>query len=480
MNEQRILSEQLRHAVILALFADAPTLGAGDKVVAAEFIVCGKIVISLFGGLSQPIPLILGGAMLPSGRQIGGTEQLGFQRKRVEKLIVQLGQILGSFLAHARDVQRMTVPLAGSDVAIPMISVFVQPGKALALALCQNEFDFIHRMRIAPDVLDECDADLAHHARKVHLMHHAFDIRHTDLEGMMDVLAAEDGVDLLGKCRRDQPLAVKLSDGNLRFRLPPFVSAYTSFAVRILHGNHIGARHVLVRIVHDDDAVIAPQIRMLDTRAAGKQQTVVGVELRELTLADLHLKHHPCADSVVYIGAEKRQSGVAAHAGGTLECEITLCTAAEIQRDSIGTEHGFRFFLPQSNLRILRIAVEDAGEVDVNDHVGEIVNNGIGRSVAVVIAFQFAQDLKEDRVVLLRCFAVAENDAFGFTLVEGDGVSFGIVRRLCVRKNCLRGQHMDFVSDLRHGLTSLGLCIWLLYHNPVNFSTVGVKRILPP
>ena len=154
----------------------------------AVVFVGNEIIISLLGRLGQPIPFFVVGTMIPTERQIIGTEQLGFHRDRIQELIVQLGHFLGIRLADTRHIERMAVVLAHADIFIPMVSTFLKPSESLQLALGQYQIDLSDRMWIAPNVLDHRNANTQKHLSEVHFVNHTLDIWHTNLEGMVLVM----------------------------------------------------------------------------------------------------------------------------------------------------------------------------------------------------------------------------------------------------------------------------------------------------
>ena len=186
--KQGVYVKKICELAFFFLLRSKPIVLTFTEHLTAIVLIGNKVIVSLLGRLGQPIPFFLVGAMLPTERQIIGTEQLRFHRDRVQKLIVQLGNFLGLRLADTRHVERVAVVLAHAYIFIPMVAAFLKPSESFQLALGQYQIDLSDRVGIAPNVLDHCNACTQKHLSEVHLVNHTFDIWHTNLEGMVLVM----------------------------------------------------------------------------------------------------------------------------------------------------------------------------------------------------------------------------------------------------------------------------------------------------
>ena len=73
--------------------------------------------------------------------------------------------------------------------------------------------------------------------------------------------------------------------------------------------------------------------------SACEHQTVIGIELGELTLANMHIEHHTMTKRFVEILTDKGYLRGAAHTAGTLKGKVTVSTLTEIQIYTLGAEH---------------------------------------------------------------------------------------------------------------------------------------------
>ena len=140
----------------------------------------------------------------------------------------------------------------------------------------------------------------------------------------------------------------------------------------ILHsdGRDIPDRHHW--IVHHDDAVWLVNADPLHPHAAGEHQAVVGVELAELAVADGHVHLDAPAYLVIDVLLEEGEPALAAHTSGPLEGQIAAGPGTQVQDHSLRAEH-VPGLLPADLLTGTRVsAVEDAGEIHVEDHIREI------------------------------------------------------------------------------------------------------------
>ena len=101
---------------------------------------------------------------------------------------------------------------------------------------------------------------------------------------------------------------------------------------------------------------------VLDGAPAGEHQAIVGVELGELTFADLHAQGYPLPDRIKEIGPDKGQLVLSAHAGRAFKGHKAHRAAVENKFDPLRPEQVFRQFL-QCLHPTNCAAVKDAGEV---------------------------------------------------------------------------------------------------------------------
>ena len=80
-------------------------------------------------------------------------------------------------------------------------------------------------------------------------------------------------------------------------------------------------------------------VDLVQSCAAGKHQSVVDIELAELTVTDGHIHLDAAAHLVVHILPEKGQLALAAHAARTLKGEIAVHPPSQIQAHALGAEH---------------------------------------------------------------------------------------------------------------------------------------------
>lgn len=127
--ELRILTENISPRFILT--ARVFALAVMGEIPKTEFFIGDQAVIPYFGGLCDPVALILLGAVSPSERQVGGTEFFALYRRRRKELIVHMGERLGIDLSDFGDIQRVIVMLAPFKVLCPCQSVLGHPAEAL-------------------------------------------------------------------------------------------------------------------------------------------------------------------------------------------------------------------------------------------------------------------------------------------------------------------------------------------------------------
>ena len=157
----------------------------------------------------------------------------------------------------------------------------------------------------------------------------------------------------------------------------------------------------------------------------------------------------------VYVGADKGKASVTAHTCRAFKSEILCFTAAEVKEDTFGAEHTLRLLLSCGNSRVVVASVKYALEVNVEDDVGKVIKHGIKSRVLVIITFDSAHGLEEDRVVLLVGLALLYNGAFGLALVQTVMIAVGIcVLSLGVGDQCLCGYGMYFIAYVGHQIAS--------------------------
>ena len=123
--------------------------------------------------------------------------------------------------------------------------------------------------------------ELPEHGPKAHLVDHALDIRHTDLEGGVDVGPAVHAVDPGGVFPTDQPLPVEVLDLDLLGFLAASILPHGVLGAVILYGHH---RHIVGQhpwILHHHDAVGIEDIPV-HPGPAGEHEAIIGVQLGEL------------------------------------------------------------------------------------------------------------------------------------------------------------------------------------------------------
>ena len=225
-------------------------------------------------------------------------------------------------------------------------------------------------MLLPPAVPDHSLTAQVQNLLEVHLMHHPLDVGQTDLKRSVDDRAAERPVDDLGVLFGDKPLSVKAGDGNVHPALHPVILAGAVLGAVVFHRDDRDAPGHHHRVVHHDNAVGLVEVDPVQPCAAGKHQTVVGVELAELTVADGHVHLNAAAHLVVHILPEKGQLALAAHAARPLKGEIAMHPRSQIQTHTLRAEHIPGLLLADLLAGQCAVAVKDPGEVHVKNHVG--------------------------------------------------------------------------------------------------------------
>ena len=231
-------------------------------------------------------------------------------------------------------------------------------------------------------------------------MHNALDVGQANLEGVVVVLLIAIGIQTACQFRRDQTFAVKLQHIHIHGLFNARVFADRFFAAVILDGDDGNFFHDTARIIYDDDVIrVHAKKPLIDCPAAGKHQAVVGVELGELTLPDLHAQGHALPHGVVKIGADEGELVFPAHAGRSLERHEAGRPSVKGKLDPLRPKEQFRLFLQflhQSGRR----AVEDAGEVQHHKVRQQLVPVG-HQDVFLVYSGQ-GEKLMEQGAIVLR------------------------------------------------------------------------------
>ena len=387
VNESRILFQNGGEVVVPSFFTlpKVPPLQRPQKVVLPELHVGPEVVVGQLCLLGEPVAFVLLRAVIPAVRQVGGPELVGADGHGGEKLVVEFGEPLRLLLAHVGDVQRVAVSPEGVPVIVPGHAALRHPAQALAHGAGENDAHILHSVFHAPKVGDGTGAAVRQKCVKVHLVEHPLDVGQADLEGGVDVPAAQRPVDLRGKAGRDQPLAVKAGDLYICFFLHPVIASHSVLRTVVLHSDDGDKVLRAGLVLHHDNPVGAVDVHAVNARAAGQHQAVVGVQLGELALVDVHAQHDAPAHRVIEICLDEGQPRLTTHAAGTLEGHVPMRAGAEVQSHTLGAEHGPGLLLADTLLFAGGAAVKDAVEVHVEDGVGQVGNqcSVIGFGVAV-------------------------------------------------------------------------------------------------
>ena len=127
-----------------------------------------------------------------------------------------------------------------------------------------------------------------------------------------------------------------------------------------------------MRIFDNDNFLIRKNIRIAISRSACKKKRVIGVELAELTISDIHTEHHTLTESFVHVGAHECQAVFTAHRSRALKGNIYVILFAEVHFYTFGAEHIL------GNPLLLQhfahsLAVKDSRKVDIYEYVAELV-----------------------------------------------------------------------------------------------------------
>ncbi len=276
-----------------------PPFQRPQKVIPPELIIGPEIVVGQLRLLGEPVAIILLRAVLPAIRQVGWPEFVRPDGHGGEELVVKLSELLRPLLAHVGDIQRVTVAAKRVPIVRPGHAALRHPPQPLAHGAGEDDVHILHLMLHAPQVGDGAGAAVRQEGVKIHLMEHPLDVGQADLEGGVDVPAAQNAVDLRGEPGRDQPLAVKAGDLHICLFLHPVVLPGGVFCAIVLHGDD---RDEILRagvVVHHDDPMGTVDVHAVDARAAGQHQPIVSVQLGELAAVDVHAQHDALANRVI-------------------------------------------------------------------------------------------------------------------------------------------------------------------------------------
>ena len=193
----------------------------------------------------------------------------------------------------------MTIPFAPVQIRRPRQPVIRHPAEGFEHAFCQNQVHFIRFVTIPPYVHKVGHVQLPEQPMEVHLMYHALDVRHTDLEGGMDVLPAIAAVDLFGQLCADQALAVELLDCHFAHSLHPPIGAGRTVAAYVLHRNHGHVFHGGLEVLHHDHPAGVEE--GTDADPVREHEPVVGVYLAQHAAVESHPQGDALLQALIYV-----------------------------------------------------------------------------------------------------------------------------------------------------------------------------------
>ena len=171
-----------------------------------------------------------------------------------------------------------------------------------------------------------------------------------------------------------------------------------------------------------------------------------------MALADSQIHHNSSADGLIEIFPDERKHGLSAHTGGAFKGKVSMCSGAEVQRDSLRPERGFRFFLTVNVFLLSAGTVKNPGEVHIEKDLGQIGDNLSVCRECKVAAMQLVHDLIEQGIVILlhlgAGLAFLRSCAVQVERIDPLG-SF-----LCVSHHSSGREPMDFIFDWNHETTS--------------------------
>ena len=98
-----------------------------------------EVVIPLLCRFRDPVPRIVRWRVIPSVRQVGGTEFLGGHGKGTEELIVQFCESFRPRFIRPRHIQGVVVLQERGEVVVPGHLVLRQPAVSLEHALREDD-----------------------------------------------------------------------------------------------------------------------------------------------------------------------------------------------------------------------------------------------------------------------------------------------------------------------------------------------------
>ena len=223
-------------------------------------------------------------------------------------------------------------------------------------------------MPLAPDIHDHVNTQVIEQGSEIHFMDDAFDVGQTYLKGMMLMPMLFQRIKLPGQSWGYQAFSIEFRDLDIHFLFHSGISSDSCVASVVLHGNGFDLRDDASRIIDNDDPPIIQEPFAVNPSAAGKEQTVIGVELTQLALPNGHAEHHAFFQLFVNISPDEAEFGITAHTGRTLEGHIGVQVALQTKLDSLRAEHPFCFSLELRHLTH-RLSIKDAGKINVDKHL---------------------------------------------------------------------------------------------------------------
>ena len=200
----------------------------------------------------------------------------------------------------------MAIASESIPVVRPVHTVVLQPPKALKHALGKDNVHISNGMLLSPGISDALLTTEAQNPMEVYLMHHSLHIGQTNLKRCMDDSATKRPIYNLGVPLGNQALTIKASDWYIHSSFHPIIFPCGIPGAIILHGDNRNILSCYDRIVNDDDTVRLININPIQPGSAGKHQTIVCVELAELTISDGHIHLDASAHLVIHILTQKR------------------------------------------------------------------------------------------------------------------------------------------------------------------------------
>ena len=295
----------------------------------------------------------------------------------------------------------MTAAAEDRPVVLPGHAAVLQPAAALEHTLGENDVHLPHRMDHTPQIHNGLCAAVQQEIVEVHLVEHPLDVGQADLKGGVDSLPTKCPVHHLGVLFGDQPLPVKAGDGDLLPPLHPVVSPGAARASVVLHRDDRGIICLPGGVVDDHHPVGPVDTDAVHPHAAREHQAVVGVELAELAVPNLHVHLDPPAHLVVHVLPEEGQLRLPAHIAGAFKGQIAVLAGAEVQVDTLRPEHVPGLLLPEPLNIPQTTAVKDTGEVHVENHVGQPCEQVVLSRLIKAVPMQHTHDLEEQRIAVL-------------------------------------------------------------------------------